>query len=274
MIHQKEARRILTLKLFFFSLVSNWHIYQICHTNDILITASKDGSFCIWDIIQEKGKEKLNETYPFALEILITKSELEEKNFLIDDLKQKVDESKTECAYQLRLKDNQNAELIKDIQKKARGEKEQLGKSILSLQQDIDTIRRENDNVLNNIKVGNEKTLLEQSDMYKNKLVFEYDKYDNMETAYNKMKEVNKKKTEDLEQSIEQRVMKIRNEFDSKLVQYEDEVKIREKQSEEKIKAVEEILKQTEEDADKEILELKTKYEIELKKEKESNVKV
>ena len=110
--------------------------------------------------------------------------------------------------------------------------------------------------------------------MYKNKLVFEYDKYDNVETAYNKMKEVNKKKTEDLEQSIEKRVLKIRNEFDSKLVQYEDEVKIREKQSEEKIKAVEEILKQTEEDADKEILELKTKYEIELKKEKESNVKV
>lgn len=185
-----------------------------------------------------------------------------------------MDESKTECAYQLRLKDNQNAELIKDIQEKARGEKAQLGKSIASLQQDIDTIKKENDNVLNNIKVANEKTLLEQSDMYKNKLVFEYDKYDNMESAYNKMKDVNKKKTEDLEKSIEQRVVKIRNEFDSKLVQYEDEVKIREKQSEEKIKAVEEILKQTEEDADKEILELKTKYEIELKKEKESNVKV
>ena len=185
-----------------------------------------------------------------------------------------MDESKTECAYQLRLKDNQNTELIKDIQKKAKGEKEQLAKTITSLQQDIDTIKRENDSVMSKVKVGNEKTLLEQSDMYKNKLVFEYDKYDKMENAYNKMKDINKKKTEELENSIEERVVKIKNEFDSKLLQYEDEVKAREKQSEDKIKAVEEILKQTEEDADKEILEIKTKYEIELKKEKESNVKV
>ena len=218
--------------------------------------------------------EKLNESYPFALEILITKSELEEKNMLIDDLKQKVDESKTECAYQLRLKDNQNTELIKEIQKKAKGEKESLGKTICSLQQDIDCIKKENDNILNKVRVGNERTLLEQSDMYKNKLVVEYDKYDKMETAYNNMKEINKKKTEELENSIEERVVKIKNEFDAKLVQYEDEVKGREKQSEEKIRAVEEILKQTEEDADKEILEIKTQYEIELKKEKESNVKV
>jgi hypothetical protein len=37
-----------------------------------------------------------------VLEILITKSELEEKNNLIEELRQKVDESKTECTYQLR----------------------------------------------------------------------------------------------------------------------------------------------------------------------------
>jgi hypothetical protein len=42
------------------------------------------------------------EAYNYALEILITKSELEEKNNLIEELRQKVDESKTECTYQLR----------------------------------------------------------------------------------------------------------------------------------------------------------------------------
>ena len=149
--------------------------------------------------------------------------------------------------------------MIKDIQKRASGDKSQLARTISSLQSDIDTIKKDNDNVLNRVKISNEKTLLEQSDMYKNKLVIEYDKYDQIETAYNNMKENNKKKTEELENSIEQRVMKIKTEFDSKLLQYENEVKAREKQSEEKIKAVEEILKQTEEDADKEIIELKTR---------------
>ena len=77
---------------------------KISHTNDILVTGSLDGSFAIWDIkmLEEKAKEV--EPYTFAVEILITKSELEEKNNLIEDLRQKVDESKTECAYQLRLK--------------------------------------------------------------------------------------------------------------------------------------------------------------------------
>ena len=65
------------------------------------------------------------EKYNFAEEILITKTELEEKNILIDELKQKVDESKTECAYQLRLKDNQNAEALKEMSKKSQIEKQQ-----------------------------------------------------------------------------------------------------------------------------------------------------
>ena len=84
----------------------------------------------------------------------------------------------------------------------------------------------------------NEKTLMEQGDMYKSKLVspficpsiwfsnwlhdyihvnpqvIEYDKFDRMEKAYNEMKEMSQKKTEELEKSIEQRVEKIQQEFD------------------------------------------------------------
>ena len=77
----------------------------------------------------------------------------------------------------------------------------------------------------------NERTLMDQGDMYKSKLVrcqldphfqithkkpqvIEYDKFDTMEKAYNEMKEMNQKKTEELEKSIEQRVEKIQQEFD------------------------------------------------------------
>ena len=47
-----------------------------------------------------------------------------------------------------------------------------------------------------------------------NHQVIEYDKFDSMEKAYNEMKEMNQKKTEELEKSIEQRVEKIQQEFD------------------------------------------------------------
>ena len=124
------------------------------------------------------------------------------------------------------------------------------------------------------VEKENERTLLDQADMYKSKLVIEYEKFDKMESAYNEMKDINKKKTEELEKSIEQRVEKIKLEFDKKLLKHEEEMKVREVKTDDKVKSVEEILKQTEEDADKEILEMKTTYEVELKRERESNVKL
>ena len=219
---------------------------------------SRDGSFCIWDIRSDKVEQE-QEQYNFAEEILITKTELEEKNILIDELKQKVDESKTECAYQLRLKDNQNAETLKEMAKKSQVEKQQMKSEMNKLSLEIDNLKRDKVVVVDDLKNKNERLLIEQADTYKTKLVTEYDKYEKLESEYEKIKKASVKKVEDLEKSIEMRVEKIKEEFNDKLSVYEEEVKQREKANEEKIRSVEEILKQTEEDADKEIIEMKTR---------------
>ena len=90
-----------------------------------LITASRDGSLCFWKVplsllpllcktlfltqVTEtfKAGSKTSSAAPegvveYANEILITKSELEEKNKLVHNLQQQVDETKTESEYQLR----------------------------------------------------------------------------------------------------------------------------------------------------------------------------
>lgn len=73
-----------------------------------LITASRDGSLCFWQVKTSKGAPPLRDDSEFcyAAEILITKSELEDKNKLVFTLQQQVDETKTESEYQLKLKDN------------------------------------------------------------------------------------------------------------------------------------------------------------------------
>ena len=124
------------------------------------------------------------------------------------------------------------------------------------------------------INEKNERALIDQSDLYKSKLVVEYERYEKLEAEYEKIREASVKKVEELENSIEKRIENIKREFDEKLSKYEDEVKLREKTNEEKMKSIEEVLKQTEEDADKEILEMKTKYEKDLKSERETLVKV
>ena len=266
---------------------------KISHTNDILVTASLDGSFAIWDIKMLEDKTKEVEPYTFAVEILITKSELEEKNNLIEDLKQKVDESKTECAYQLRLKvtfnlcasfpcvsfiyftqDNQNEELMREVKKEALEEKKNSKAKITALERDIEEQKKARAAEVERDKKETEQTLIDQSDMYKAKLVVEYEKFEKLQEEFELMKVSSVEKVKLLESSIENKVLKIKDEFNLKLSVYEGEVKEREKVNEEKVKSMEEILKQTEEDADKEILEIKTRYESELKMERETLVRV
>lgn len=69
-----------------------------------LITASKDGSLCFWSVKTIEGKPPIRKDteFQYAGEILITKSELEDKNRRVFTLQQQVDETKTESEYQLR----------------------------------------------------------------------------------------------------------------------------------------------------------------------------
>ena len=63
-----------------------------------------------------------------------------------------MDESKTECAYQLRLKDNQNLEQMKEMNKKTRMEKDSLGKNINGLQQEIGNLTKDNEGKLQKVR--------------------------------------------------------------------------------------------------------------------------
>ena len=133
-------------------------------------SGSKDGSFCIWDIWSDEVKQQEQEKYNYAEEILITKTELEQKNILIDELKQKVDESKTECAYQLRLKDNQNAETLKEMSKKAQIEKQQMKSEMNKLSLEIDNMKKNRLLELDEMNNKRKRSLLDQADSYKSKL--------------------------------------------------------------------------------------------------------
>ena len=54
------------------------------------------------ETVKDTKSDPVEETVEYANEILITKSELEDKNKLVHNLQQQVDETKTESEYQLR----------------------------------------------------------------------------------------------------------------------------------------------------------------------------
>jgi hypothetical protein len=120
---------------------SNGYTEFQCHAAEItrmrcsfdgthLFTASEDGSLCVLEIRDSgvnatgaktkdghKGHAKEN-PLAFAEEILVTKSDIEEQTSIMGDLKTKVDELTLHNEYQLRLKDINYKERIKEVTEK------------------------------------------------------------------------------------------------------------------------------------------------------------
>ena len=135
----------------------------------------------------EAAKVKAEE-FEYANEILITKSELEEKNRLVFNLQQQVDETRTESEYQLRLKDNKFAEEFKMNKKQSEAEIGELTQQISRMQTDMRNTMRGHESELGNAQEENEKAMVEMAEQYKSKLIVEYQKFDNLEEKYNNLK--------------------------------------------------------------------------------------
>jgi cilia- and flagella-associated protein 57 len=104
---------------------------RISYDDQYLFTTSEDGCLFVFKIAdkdEQRGIKKEKVTV-FADEILITKSDLEEKNVLMTELQRNLNELKLEHEYQLRLKDMNINEKLKEITEKYSQEIEGLKSS-------------------------------------------------------------------------------------------------------------------------------------------------
>ena len=88
---------------------------RLSHDGTHLFSASEDGSLAIFGI---PGAAKSGERQEFAEEILVTRSDLEEKSGEISRLHSKVEELSLNNDYQLRLRDMNYKEKIKEVSDK------------------------------------------------------------------------------------------------------------------------------------------------------------
>ena len=126
-----------------------------------LITASLDGSLCFWSVKTVEGKPPVRKDteFGYAGEILITKSELEDKNRRVFTLQQQVDETKTESEYQLRLKDNKYAEEARMAKKKFNAEISELKNVITRMDSDMSALKKDNANETSKLLEDHEKSM-------------------------------------------------------------------------------------------------------------------
>ncbi|TSL47697.1 Cilia- and flagella-associated protein 57 [Bagarius yarrelli] len=248
----------------------DWNEYQahsgpinkmvITFDDRFLISASEDSCLFVWKITEQEGRgAKKDRELSYAEEILITRSDLEEKNQIMLELKTRVEELKMENEYQLRLKEMIYNEKIKELTEKFIQQIEMLTKH---------NQVRDSGFIMSNFSPDLDKSTNNQ------KLMLEYEKHQELQLKLRWMQDNYEEKLQDLE-GVRVRALEDMSEFyEAKLKEKALELAQCQDEFQQQLREWEEINKQTEEDGDLELNDIRVKYERKLWEEKEANLKL
>ena len=207
----------------------------------------------------------------YAEEILITKSDLEEKNQLTQELKSKVEELCLDNDYQMRIKEMGYQDKIKDLSDKFISDHNALRSQVEKVQKENEQLRQEGDESKQQIGEEHTRELQEVEATNNQKLMAEYEKYQELQARNQRLQDQQEKKVAELHAQRQRDMEENTIEFQSRL---EERGRLLEQAQEElrqQMREHEELRQQMEDDADREILDLRNNYEHQLRQEKEKN---
>jgi CII-binding regulator of phage lambda lysogenization HflD len=230
---------------------------------------------CTWKIFEKEGRApKRDKETAYAEEILITKSDLEEKNQLMVELKNRVNELKTENEYQMRLKEMSNADKMKELTEKFIQEMESLKtkNQVLKSEKEKSDSKHEAEFATSYEKHNKELQDLENGN--NQKLMMEYEKYQDLQTKTQKIQEDYERQLSEMEQSKERAINEMQEHYEDVIHKLNLQIEKFQEEIGQNTKEYEETRRQIEEDCDTEVIDVKTKFEKRLKEQVELNEKI
>ncbi|KXJ18311.1 cilia- and flagella-associated protein 57 [Exaiptasia diaphana] len=248
---------------------------RMSYDDQYLFTVSEDASLFIFKAVDKEGRGlKRDKELGYAEEILITKSDLEEKNSMMAELKTRVEELKMENEYQLRLKDMNYNEKIKELTEKFIQEMESLKTKNQVLKTDKEKEEAKHEEEMADLMEKNTKELQDLESANNQKLMSEYEKYQELQSKSQKMQEDYERQLTEMEEAREQVLEELTEYYENKLQGKTSLLEQSQEEARQQLREYEETKKQIEEDADREILDIKNKYERRLREEKEANLRL
>ncbi|XP_018422114.1 PREDICTED: cilia- and flagella-associated protein 57 isoform X1 [Nanorana parkeri] len=244
---------------------------MVTYDDQYLLSVSEDGCLMLWKISDKEGRGlKRDKEMGYAEEVLITKSDLEEKNQVMLELKTRVEELKMENEYQLRLKDMNYNEKLKELTEKFIQEMEVLKttnqilkaeaeKQELKHQENVAEIIEKHSQMMQDLETANNQ-----------KLLLEYEKYQELQMKSQHMQEEDERQLHELEESKSQALEELTEYYETKLHEKVSQLQQAQDEARQHHREFEETKKQIEEDGDREIQDVKIKYERRLREEKET----
>ncbi|KAJ3074808.1 Cilia- and flagella-associated protein 57 [Podochytrium sp. JEL0797] len=248
---------------------------RVSYDDTHLFSTSDDGCVYVFRIADKEGRGlKREREVVFADEILVTKSDLEEKNQMMNELKTRVEELKMENEYQLRLKDMNFNEKVKEVTEKFMQEIEALKitSTVLRTDKEKEEVRHEEEIVEERERHSRE--LLDLETIHNSKLMTEYDKFQELQTRTAELQLQWERQMRDMQLAKEKALTELTSHFEVKLKDKQAEIERLQEEMKTQFREFEETTHETEEDADSEILELKHRYERKLKEEREIGLRL
>jgi cilia- and flagella-associated protein 57 len=250
-----------------------------------LFTCGEDGMVAVFNVVEQaissdkkgkgaQGQKQKTEPLSFAEEILVTKSDLEEKRTRMNELKAKVEELTLHNEYQLRLKDMNYAEKIKEVTEKFTQELDADKRKYNLLMEEKDDMKLEYDYKIKTLRArqGRETEDLEAN--YQHKVKAEVDRYERLVQERDEMNQEWDDKNEMLVEAHQNHMGELTEEYENKLQEESENQQRIEEEKTSMINEFEENKGSVEEDADTEIEELKRKYEGKLAAEKNATLRL
>jgi WD40 repeat protein len=255
---------------------------RISFDDQYVFAAGEDGALCIFEVRDKEGRPPRlrdggsgvrDNTQVYAEEILVTKSDLEEKNSLMTELKNKVEELQLHNEYQLRLKDMNYTERIKEVTEKFTQELEQDKNKFELLREEKNDMEMEYEERIKQMEEKHQHELQELEASYQQKIMTEVERYQEQVRERDLQRDRWEDQQKLLVSTHERYVSEVTDDFEQRL---DEDKQLRIQMEEEKLelqKEFNETKRQLEQDIDQEIFELKEKYDAKLAAEREATLR-
>ncbi|XP_007436852.1 cilia- and flagella-associated protein 57-like, partial [Python bivittatus] len=248
---------------------------SITSDDQLLLTSAEDGCIIIWKVYDKEGRGlKRERDIPYSDEVLITRTDMEEKTQVMLELKTRVEELKMENEYQLRLKDMNYNEKIKELTDKFIQEMESLKTKNQVLKTEKEKQEIQHQEQLSELMEKQSREVQDLESGNNQKLLLEYEKYQELQMKSQRMQEEYEKQLHEMEENKSQALEELTEYYEAKLLEKTTLLEEAQDDARQQLREFEETKKQIEEDEDREIQDIKIKYERRLREERESNLRL
>ncbi|KFP73281.1 WD repeat-containing protein 65, partial [Acanthisitta chloris] len=248
---------------------------SVTNDDEFLLTVSEDGCIFIWKMYhKEGGTLKLEKEVEYAEEVLIMRSDIEQKTQAMLDLQMDVKDLQTEYDYELQLRDMYYNGKIKALEDTFTQEIHSLKTKHEILQAEKEKQELQHQLQLSELMNKQARVVQQLESDSNQKLLMGNEKYQELQLKSQEMEEEYDKQLHNLKESKNRAVEELREYYEEQLKEKSVLLKQAEENIKKQLQAHEETVKQIYEDGDQEILEIKLKYEKQLAEGKESSLQL